>query len=64
MATGHRASRQSAHVVTTILGNIGGGWRFLVVMLGDRAVVSGAAIHGVRGPCGSGEWGVEKYDRE
>jgi hypothetical protein len=36
----------------------------MMAMFGDRAVVSGAAIHGMRGPCGSGEWGVQKHDRE
>lgn len=64
MAAGHCASCQSADVVTAILGNIGGGWRLLVVMLGNRAVVSGTASHPASGPGSSGKGSVQKYNRE
>jgi hypothetical protein len=64
MAAGHRACRHAIHVVAAIHGSIRGGRRFAMVMFGDRAVVSGTASHGARGPCGSGEWGVHKHDRE
>jgi hypothetical protein len=64
MAAGHCASRQSAHVVTTILGNIWGGWRLLVVMLGNRAVASGTASHPASGPGSSGKGSVQEYNRQ
>jgi hypothetical protein len=50
--------------VAAIDGSIRASGRFTVVMFGDRAVVPRAAVHGARGPCGSGEWGIEKRDRE
>jgi hypothetical protein len=64
MAAGHRACRHAIPAVATIHGSIRGGRRFAMVMFGDRAVVSGTASHAARGPCGSGEWGVHKHDRE
>jgi hypothetical protein len=64
MAAGYCASRQSAHVVTAILGNIWGGWSLLVVMLGDRAVISGTASHPASGPGRSGKRSVQEYNCE
>jgi hypothetical protein len=64
VAAGHCASRQSAHVVTAILGNIWRGRRLLVVMLGNRTVVSGTASHPASGPGSSGKGSVQEYNRE
>lgn len=64
VATGHGASRQSTHVVAAIHGPTRGSGRFAMVMFGDRAVVSGAAIHCARGPCSSGKGSVQKCNRQ
>ena len=64
VATRHRAGGQATHVVSTVHSIIGSSRRFAMVMFGDWAVVSGAASHPARGPGGSGEWSVQKQDRE
>jgi len=64
MAAGHCASRQSAHVVTAILGNFWGGCGLLVVMLRDRTVVSGTASHPASGPSSSRKGSIQEYNRQ
>jgi hypothetical protein len=64
MAAGHRASRQTAHVVGAILGSIRGSRRFPVMMLGDRAVVSCTASHASSRPSSSGKGSVQQYNRQ
>jgi len=64
MAAGHRASRQTAHVVVAIPDGIRTGRRLAVMMLEDGAVVSCTASHAVSGPSGCGKWGIQKHNRD
>jgi hypothetical protein len=64
VAAGHGASREPAHIVTAILGDIRGGRRLLMVMLGDRAVVTGTTSHPASGPSSSGKGSVQERNRQ
>jgi hypothetical protein len=64
MAAGHGAGRHATHVVAAIRGPIRGSGRLLVVMLGDRAVVSGTTSHTTSGPSSSSKGSVQQYNRQ
>jgi len=60
LAAGHCAGHEAGHLVAAVHFVRGAGRRFLVMMGSYGAVVAGAAGHGVGGPEGGGQWGVEE----
>jgi len=39
-------------------------WSFLMMMPGNRAMVSGAAVHAMRVPYRRSNWGIQQSDRQ